>query len=254
MSGCKAVGERTAAEWHNLLAAEMQLPAVAARELREQGFTIVAGPKLPEGHQQYSVAFDKAATEADPADVSIRSSTRINDFVNRGAEFDGIYTFGPLLGACVATIGKPFKLSGMRARILEPGSPVEALHVDVKHGAKDWPLLGGIFMIDAFTADNGATRFVPGSHLLSTDPGDCMADTLDPHEEQVLACGPAGSLIIFNASVWHGHTANRSQARRRSIQTHFVAREAQESTHHAARMSVETMRRIGPLARYVLDV
>jgi hypothetical protein len=245
---------KTAEEWHHWLTAEMLLPLVAATELREQGFTIVPGPELPGGHNQYSTAFDKAAIEADRSDVSVRSSTRINDFVNRGVEFDGIYTFGPLLGACVATIGRPFKLSGMRARILEPGAPMEALHVDVKHGARDWPILGGIFMIDAFTVDNGATRFVPGSHLQSTDPRDCMADTLNPHEEQVLACGPAGSLIIFNASVWHGHSANRSRARRRSIQAHFVAREAQESTHHAKRMRVETMRRIAPLGRYVLDV
>lgn len=245
---------RTAADWHNLLAADMQLPLVAATELQERGFTIVPGPELPGGHNQYSIAFDKAAIEADPSDVSVRSSTRINDFVNRGAEFDGIYTFGPLLGACVATIRKPFKLSGMRARILEPGAPMEALHVDVKYGAKDWPLLGAIFMIDLFTADNGATRFVPGSHLRSTDPRDCMVDTSDPHEAQVLACGPAGSLTIVNASVWHGHTANLSKTRRRSIQAHFVAREAQDSTHHATRMRVETMQRIGPLARYILDV
>jgi hypothetical protein len=242
------------AEWHQMLAAEMKLPEAAATALRERGFTIVPGPELPGGPDQYSAAFDKAVSEADPSDVSVRSSTRINDFVNRGAEFDGIYTFAPLLGACAAVIGKPFKLSGMRARILEPGAPVEALHVDVKHGAKDWPLLGAIFLIDAFTSENGATRFVPGSHLQAADPGDCLANALDSHEKQVLACGPAGSLIIFNASVWHGHTANRSRGRRRSIQAHFVARDAQESTHHAGRMRAETLQRLGPLARYVLDV
>ena len=245
---------RTAAEWHDILAAEMHLPAVAATQLRERGFTIVPGPELPGGHNQYSVAFDKAAIEADPSDIAVRSSTRINDFVNRGPAFDGIYTFGPLLGACVATIGKPFKLSGMRARILEPGAPAEALHADTKHGAKDWPLLGGIFMVDAFTSDNGATCFVPGSHLHSTEPAECMPNTWDPHAKQVLACGPAGSLIIFNASVWHGHSENRSKKPRRSIQVHFVARDAQDSTHHAACMRVETMQRIGALARYVLDV
>src|SRR6185295_12049903 len=183
------VGTRTASEWHSMLEATMELPEVAATELRDQGFTIVPGPELPGGHSHYSIAFDKACIEADHADVSIRSSTRINDFVNRDPEFDGIYTFAPLLGACVATIGKPFKLSGMRARILEPGAPVEALHVDVKHGARDWPLLGGIFMIDAFTSENGATRFVPGSHLQSTDPRDCMADPMSSCKGEVLACG-----------------------------------------------------------------
>jgi hypothetical protein len=237
---------RPAAEWHHLLAAHSQLPEGAANELRERGFTIVPGPDLPGGHDQFSAAFDRDANAADPSDVSSRSSTRIDDFVNRGAEFDGLYIFGPLLSACVATIGKPFKLSGMRARILEPGAPMEALHVDVEQGAKDWPLLGAIFMVDGFTPDNGATRFVPGSH--------CKRDMPDSREQQVLACGPAGSLIIFNASVWHGHSANRSPMRRRSIQLHFVAREAQESTHHATRMRADTALRIGDLARYVLDV
>jgi hypothetical protein len=240
-----AFSPTTAAEWHGFLSEEMQLPPAAADELRHRGFTIVPGPELPGGHRQCAEAFDRAVREADPVDVSVRSSTRINDFVNRRPEFDGIYMHGPLLGACVATIGRPFKLSGMRGRIVEPGAPMEDLHVDVKRGARDWPLLGAIFMIDAFTSDNGATRFIPGSHL---------PDSPARHDEPVLACGPAGSLIIFNASAWHGHSANRSQTRRRSLQLHFVARDAQDSTHHGRRMRVETLQRLGSLARYVLDV
>jgi hypothetical protein len=62
------------------------------------------------------------------------------------------------------------------------------------------------------------------------------------------------SLIIFNASTWHGHTENRLGTRRRSIQAHFVARDAQDSTHHGARMRSETLQRIDGLARYVLGV
>lgn len=241
-------------DWHEIIAAGMQLSPSAETELREQGFTIIPGPHLARGQDHFSSAFDKAVEEADPSDVSVRSSTRIDDFVNRGEEFDVMYTYPPLLGACVATIGKPFKLSGMRARILEPGTPAETLHVDVKHGARDWPVVGGIFMVDAFTADNGATRFVPGSHLRTAAPGDGVEHAGATHEEPVLACGPAGSLIVFNASVRHGHSANSSRVRRRSIQMHFVARDAQESTHHAMRMREDTLRRIGPLARYVLDV
>lgn len=237
-----------------MLAAKMQLAGHAAAELNERGFTVVPGPPLPGGPSQYSAAFDKASAEADPADVSVRTSTRIDDFVNRDAEFDGLYLHEPLLGACVAVIGRPFKLSGMRARILEPGSRAEALHVDVKWGARDWPIVGGIFMVDAFTPQNGATRFVPGSHLRAAAPVESQDDSRQTSNEEVLACGPAGSLIIFNASVWHGHSANRSGARRRSIQMHFVARDAQESTHHAARMRADTLQRIAPLARYVLDV
>jgi ectoine hydroxylase-related dioxygenase (phytanoyl-CoA dioxygenase family) len=62
-------------------------------------------------------------------------------------------------------------------------------------------------------------------------------------------------MIIFNASVWHGHGANRSNKPRRSIQAHFVPREAQSSPDdHSGRMRPETLQRLGDLAKYVLNV
>jgi len=208
------------------------------------------GPVIPGGCEQLSEAYDRAVAAADPADIHTGragSSTRINDFANRGSEFDGIYIYPALLAACCQIIGGPFKLSGMRARTLSPGASTERLHVDVKYRANAWPLVGCILMVDAFDAENGATRFVPGSHLHPSEP--------DAHDEQVLACGPAGSVIIFNASVWHGHGANRTAAPRRSIQAHFVSRDAQASPDdHSRGMRPETLQRIGDLARYVLNV
>ncbi|HSU83168.1 MAG TPA: phytanoyl-CoA dioxygenase family protein, partial [Thermoanaerobaculia bacterium] len=103
-------------------------------------------------------------------------------------------------------------------------------------------------MVDEFRPENGATRFVPGSHWLEKEPGD------DAREGQVLACGPAGSIILFNGSVWHGHAANRSTGRRRSIQGAFIPREARAAIDQASRIRPETLGRIGDLARYVLDL
>jgi ectoine hydroxylase-related dioxygenase (phytanoyl-CoA dioxygenase family) len=72
--------------------------------------------------------------------------------------------------------------------------------------------------------------------------------------EQVLARGPAGSIILFNGSVWHGHTANRSSGLRRSVQGAFIPREARSAIDQAARIRPETFQRLGDLAKYVLDV
>lgn len=126
--------------------------------------------------------------------------------------------------------------------------------MDVKHRANGWPLVGCIMMVDGFDSENGATRFVPRSHLQPREPSEVMNNTNDAHDEQILGCGAAGSIIIFNASVWHSHTANRSARRRRSIQAHFIPREARASTDQSARMRPETFQRIGDLAKYVLDV
>jgi ectoine hydroxylase-related dioxygenase (phytanoyl-CoA dioxygenase family) len=216
------------------------------------------GPVAPDGLKQLSEAYDRAVAAADPADVHTGrtgSSTRIDDFVNRGSDFDGIYIYPPLLAACCQIISGPFKLSGMRARTLNPGAATEQLHVDVKFRANGWPLVGCILMVDAFDAENGATRFVPGSHLHPSEPHEAMSDLQDAHADQVLACGPAGSIIIFNASTWHGHGANRSAAPRRSIQAHFVPRDARASPNdHSRRTRPDTLQRIGDLAKYVLNV
>src|SRR6478609_7760392 len=120
-------GIKMRTDWHKAISDDSHLSPESTKELIERGFTIVPGPVLPRGPDQYSIAYDRDVAAADPSDVSVRSSTRIDDFVNRGQEFDVIYTLGPLLAACAMIIGRPFKLSGMRARTLESGAPAESL-------------------------------------------------------------------------------------------------------------------------------
>jgi hypothetical protein len=233
--------------------AGLDLPPDVARQLDDIGFAVLPGPAVPGDWAQLAEAYDQAVSAACPADVSIRSSTRVHDFVNRGPEFDGLYIYPPLLSACCRIIGRPFKLSTMLARTLGSGAPAQPLHVDVKRNGEGWPLVGFIVMVDEFHAGNGATRFVPGSHLWPLEP-DSSNDTTDTVEMEVLACGSAGSVIIFNGSVWHGHTANRSTRCRRSIQGAFIPRESRQAIDQASRMRPETFERISDLAKYLLDV
>jgi hypothetical protein len=72
------------------------------------------------------------------------------------------------------------------------------------------------------------------------------------HEGEVLACGAAGSLVVFNGSTWHGHTANSSDQPRRSIQGAFIPRGGRAATDFSARMRAETRARLGALAHAVL--
>jgi hypothetical protein len=241
-------------ERYTAIAAQTHLQAPVARQLLADGFVVIPGPTIPDGIEKLSDAYDRAVATADPADLRISSSTRVTDLVNRGPEFDGIYVYPPLLAACCLIIGQPFKLSGTRARTLEPGAPTQGLHVDVEHRADGWPIVGFIVMVDGFDADNGATRFVPGSHLQAREPGDSVENPKEAHEEQVLACGPAGSLIVFDGSTWHSHTANCSSRRRRSVQGHFIPRASRASVDHAARIRPEVLERIGDLAKYVLAI
>jgi ectoine hydroxylase-related dioxygenase (phytanoyl-CoA dioxygenase family) len=81
-----------------------------------------------------------------------------------------------------------------------------------------------------------------------------MKDTSDLYEGQQLACGQAGSMIVYNGSIWHGFTANQSAQPRRSIQGAFIRREAQSWMEQNSRPRPETLGRIGNLAKYLLNL
>ena len=86
-------------------------------------------------------------------------------------------------------------------------TPAQELHVDVHRDSADWPLVGFILMIDEFRSDNGATRFVPGTHRESGVPEEVMTDRRVDVDGQVLAIGPAGSLIFSPAVLWSRRVA-----------------------------------------------
>jgi ectoine hydroxylase-related dioxygenase (phytanoyl-CoA dioxygenase family) len=246
-------------DWFNAIAADCCLPSDVARELHSIGFVVVPGPVAQPGLSQFVAAYDAAVSGAHSDDVSIGSSTtRVNDLVNRGPDFDGLYVYRPILGACCSIIGQPFKLSTMHARTVNPRSSPQALHVDFPRRPDGWPpsssMLGFIIMVDEFRSDNGATRFVPGSHLWPHVPADLTQDPTTEYPGQVSVCGAAGSVVIYNGSVWHGHSANQTDQPRRSIQGAYIQRDAQSAVNQAARIRPETLSRIGPAAKYLLGL
>ena len=229
----------------------MQYAAV----LEEKGFVVLERILSSIKVARVAKSYDEAVASASPDDTRVGSNTtRVTDFVNRGPDFDAVYVFPALLEIARHIIGSDFRLSSFHARTLRPHTGAGDWHVDVQRGSKEWPLVGFIFMIDAFTPDNGATRFVPGTHRWRKTPADSMSDLRADYEGQELARGPAGSLLVFNGSVWHGHSANRTDRPRRSLQGAFIPAAGAAATDFAARMSVETRRRLGPTAQSILGV
>jgi hypothetical protein len=231
------------------------LSAKAADALTDHGFVVLPGPFSADELLRLQAAYDSACASAAPTDVGPgRASTRVTDFVNRGAAFDSVYTWPPALDAAKRVINGRFRLSVLHARTLRPGASAQELHADITRTSDAWPMLGVILMVDEFRPDNGATRFVPGSHRWTDLPGAVVADCVAPYPGEVLACGPAGSVILFDATTWHGHTANTSQAGRRSLQATFIPRAGRPATDFVGRMLPETFARLSPVARYLVGV
>src|SRR5438128_758938 len=111
-------------DWFETLAASSALSDEAADELHHRGFVVLPGPVPPERMASFTDAYTTAVSSASGSDVRVgTTSTRVSDFVNRGADFDALYIFPPLLDACCRVIGQPFKLSSLQARTLRPHTP-----------------------------------------------------------------------------------------------------------------------------------
>src|SRR5262245_38017579 len=106
-------------DWFDTLSEIRALSESAAAALHEQGFAVIGGVVSSRRIGALADAYDEAINQATGEDVRVgTTTTRVNDFVNRGAAFDDVYVYSPLLEACCRIIRRPFKLSSLLARTL----------------------------------------------------------------------------------------------------------------------------------------
>ena len=236
------------------------LTAEERRSLDEAGYVVfpaLVGPEwLDRLRTQFDLLSEREGAAAGSEVHQERGTRRLSDLVNKGDVFDGVYTHPKVLAAVAHVLARPFKLSSLNARDALPGEGNQALHADWRARGEDEPfaVVNSIWMLDAFTERNGATRVVPGTHRLAGAPRDHVEDPAAPHADQVLLTGPAGTVGVFNAHLWHGGTTNRTEGTRRAVHCYFTAREHPQQTDQAEFIRKRTWDRITPAARYILDV
>jgi hypothetical protein len=214
-------------------------------KLLQRGFIVTDGPYS--FNEIVNVASDYDHSFAVTPDAQIkrgRTSTRWGGLVSM-EPFYRIYLHPPLLSAASERIGGPIKLSSFCARTLFPNVAADSPHQDVAPGADGYPLVGFIFMVDEFRVENGATRFIAGSQDGPRPPADGLACD---------ACGPAGSMLIFDGTTWHGHGANRTDTPRRSIQGAFIPQNHTAACCWAHELSVAQTNGLPADARRLLSL
>ncbi len=110
-----------------------------------------------------------------------------------------------------------FLLSANLAINLWPGETAQPWHFDDAFYSVARPRapisVSAIWAIDDFTADNGATQVLPGSHL--------WGDDVSPeqlHDERAVPVEMSpGSVVIFAGTLWHRGGANRTSRPRLAI-------------------------------------
>jgi ectoine hydroxylase-related dioxygenase (phytanoyl-CoA dioxygenase family) len=126
----------------------------------------------------------------------------------------------PLLAEAAShVLGPSFFVRDLHGRDPAPGFGGQGLHADWPDRPPGTPCAGltALWMIDAFTADNGATRVVPGTHLGRGVPRE-LAQPAARHPDERVIVGAAGGVLLLNGHLWHGATMNRSPGTRRVAQ------------------------------------
>ena len=113
-----------------------------------------------------------------------------------------------------------YLLSQLQAINILPGEAQQPLHYD--DAFYPWPRprrpLGAatIWALDDFTEQNGATVVIDGSHRW----GERAPEKEDTAQPVVM---PAGSVVFFLGTLWHGGGANRSDAARLAATAQYCA-------------------------------
>jgi ectoine hydroxylase-related dioxygenase (phytanoyl-CoA dioxygenase family) len=125
------------------------------------------------------------------------------------------------------------------------------LHVDAGAVADEsgyW-VCNTIWMLDDFTAENGATRMIPRSHAWRRLPDPGVTDSV-PGEE--LVTGNAGTVVVMNTHMWLGGTANRTDRCRRALHGFYTRNDKPQQQYQKALLRPETVAALTPLQRRVL--
>ena len=199
-----------------------------------------------------------SAAEGDQAGIEVHQeegTDRLADLVNKDPVFEVCFT-SPRVLAAVAHVLGDFTLSSLNSRAALPGAGHQRLHTDWGEPvlAGDYQVCNSIWLIDDFTPGNGPTRLVPGSHRSGRLPGQVMADPEDSYPGEVTLLGQAGTVVIFNAHLWHGGTQNTTRRPRRALHSYFCRRGRKQQLDQQAYLRPETLGRLSPAARHILGV
>jgi ectoine hydroxylase-related dioxygenase (phytanoyl-CoA dioxygenase family) len=180
---------------------------------------------------------------------------RLANLVDKGEVFREVIVLPRLLEYVRHVLGPDVKLSSLNARSVNPHSDRrQPLHADMSAVADargPW-VCNTLWMLDDFTADNGALRVVPGSHRRRRLPADVLADPLADHPGQVLLTGAAGCVVVLNAHAWHAGTANRTGAPRTALHAFYCRRDKPQQQYQKALLRPEVQESLSAPLRDLL--
>ena len=141
---------------------------------------------------------------------------RVYTLVGRGRVFEDIVEDARVLAILDRVLRPGYLLTASQAICIHPGESAQAIH----HDDSFYPVArprpsysySTIVAVDDFTAENGGTEVIPGSHRWS----DAQIES-----RLVPMVVPAGTCILFHGTLMHRGGANRSAASRLAFSNQY---------------------------------
>ncbi len=186
--------------------------------VEKDGYTVLPAALTGEECDAATVELERLAAEKDRGGLEC--------VFNKAPVFERAYQVPSVLGLLRHYLGGDAVLCSVHGSVIEPGQGGGGLHADGEvtghlrsrsQAAADKGRritshamsINTIYCVGKFTATNGATQLVPGSHKVES-----LEIPEDAVEQARIIEAERGSAILFHANIWHGSSKNRSSQRR----------------------------------------
>jgi ectoine hydroxylase-related dioxygenase (phytanoyl-CoA dioxygenase family) len=236
----------------------MPLPSRHLVELDELGYTLLPSFASADLLAELRATVARLyAIEGENAGSEFRQEPgclRLANLVDKAPVFQRVFADPTLLGLVRHIVGPEFKLSSLNCRTALPGCAPQPLHADMGGVADErgaW-VCNIIWMLDAYTADNGPVRVVPGSHRWRRLPASELPDLRATHPAELAVTAPAGSVVVMNAHTWHGGLDNRTSGQRTALHAFYCRRDKPQQQYQKKLLRPEVQAALAPELRALL--
>jgi ectoine hydroxylase-related dioxygenase (phytanoyl-CoA dioxygenase family) len=154
-------------------------------------------------------------------DFEGEKTVRIYNLLALGKLYEAVPVHPNVLPLVEAVLDPGCLVSSLSSISIDPGETAQPIHADDQLIPLTKPHLPTVcntmWALTDFTEANGATRVIPGSHLRDHNP-----EYGAPYDT-IAAEMPAGSVLVWHGSLWHGGGANAADERRVGIAMNYCA-------------------------------
>ncbi len=221
-------------------------------EIAERGYAVVEGA-LDAGEQADARAALEPLLAAGPFgrnDFEGFHTKRVYSLPAKSRAFDRLIEDPLVLQVAEQILGEGFLLTAALAIDIHPGENAQDLHFDEAFyfslpRPRPPVSLSTLWALDDFTAANGATVMIPGSHAWGDEQP-------EPYTERVPLEMPAGAVAIYPGTLWHAGGPNTSDGTRLGISIQYVVSWARQQESYLLEFPPDRAREVSPRLRELL--